>query len=87
MSVDVTKAVRTVLTKNWLDMSKIRLQVAGKTVIVRGRLTKSRDDDPVDGLFIEALEQQLVNTKGVKYLRWALEDWKHDRGKWQPNKD
>jgi hypothetical protein len=83
MSVEVTKAVRTVLTKNWLDMGKIRLQVAGKTVIIRGRLTKSRDDDPVNGLFIESLEQQLSNTKGIKFIRWILDDWHHERGQWK----
>lgn len=87
MSADVTQAVRRVLVKSWLDMSKIRLQVAGATVIVRGRLVKSRDEDPVNGLFIEQLEQQLRNAKGVKHLRWILEDWEHERGQWKVRED
>ena len=64
-------------------MSKIRLQVAGKTVIIRGRITHNRDDDPVNGLFLEQLEQTIRSTMGVKNLRWILEDWVHERGQWQ----
>lgn len=86
-STDVTQSVRRVLVKSWLDMSKIRLQVAGATVIVRGRLVKARDDDPVNGLFIEMLEQQLRNAKGVKHLRWVLDDWVHERGQWQQKEE
>ena len=80
---DLTSAVRRVLVKSWLDMGKIRLQVAGKTVIIRGRIVKNRDDDPVTGLFLEQLEQTIRATRGVKNLRWILEDWAHERGQWQ----
>jgi hypothetical protein len=80
---DLTKAVRRVLVKNWLDMSKIRLQVAGATVIVRGRFCKNRDDDPVNGLFLEQVEQSIRSTKGVRNVRWILEDWQQDRGQWK----
>jgi hypothetical protein len=84
MSVETTKAVRTILVKSWLDMGKIKIQVAGKTVIIRGRLTKSRaDDDPVNGMFIEQLEQKISNLKEVKFIRWSLDDWKHERGQWR----
>jgi len=86
-SVDLTKAVRTVLIKNWLDVSKIRLQIAGGNVIIRGRLVRSRDDEPVNGLFIEQLEQAIRATKGVKNLRWIVEGWAHERGKWQKRAD
>ncbi len=85
-SLDITKAVRKVLVKNWLDLGKVRIQVAGKTVIIRGRLTKSRDDDPVDGMFIEGLETALRGIKGVKLFRWNLNDWVHDRGQWRVKK-
>jgi len=81
-NVDLTKAVRTVLIKNWLDVGKIRLQIAGGNVIIRGRLAKSRNDEPVTGLFIEHLEQTIRATKGVKNLRWILEGWEYDRGHW-----
>jgi len=81
-NVDLTKAVRTLLIKNWLDVGKIRLQVAGGNVLIRGRIAKSRAEEPVTGLFIEHLEQAIRSTKGVKNLRWILEDWEFDRGKW-----
>lgn len=83
MSVDVTKTVRQVLVKNWLDLSKIRLQVAGGTVIIRGQLEKTHDQGGVDGLFVEQLEQQLRNTKGLKQIRWSLNDWVFERGEWR----
>ena len=86
-NVDLTKAVRTVLIKNWLDVSRVRLQIAGGNVIIRGRLAKARDDEPVTGLFIEHLEQEIRNTKGVKNLRWIVEGWDFDRGKWQKSED
>ncbi len=82
-NADLTSAVRRVLVKNWLDMGKIRIQVAGSTVIIRGRIVKSRADEPVSGMVIEDLDTQVRATKGVKNLRWALEDWAHDRGKWK----
>ena len=82
-NVDLTKAGRTVLIKSWLDISKIRLQIAGGNVIIRGRLVKSRSDGPVTGLFIEQLEQTIRTVKGVKNLRWILEGWEFDRGQWQ----
>jgi hypothetical protein len=88
MSVDTTKSVRTILVKSWLDMGKVKIQVAGKTVIIRGRLVKGRsDDDPVNGLFIEQLEQKLMNIREVKFIRWALDDWKHERGQWRPKSE
>jgi hypothetical protein len=83
-NVDLTKAVRTLFIKSWIDIGKIRLQIAGSSVIVRGRVTKTRTDEPVNGLFIEQLDQQIRAMKGVKNLRWILEDWEHDRGKWKP---
>jgi hypothetical protein len=86
-STDVTQAVRRVLVKNWLDMGKIRIQVAGGTVIVRGRLMRARGEDQVNELFIEQLEQQLRGTKGLKQLRFSLDDWEHDRGRWVPKLD
>lgn len=86
-SVDITKAVRQLLVKSWLDLSKIRIQVAGPTVIIRGRLVKSRDDDPVNGMFLEMLEQKLKNLKGLKQLRFILEDWVHERGEWRVRQD
>ena len=82
-SIDITKSIRQILVKNWLDMGKIRIQVAGKTVIIRGRLTKSRDDDPVTGQYIEGLETALRGVKGVKNFRWNLDDWVHERGAWR----
>ncbi|MEN8150227.1 MAG: BON domain-containing protein [Planctomycetota bacterium] len=86
-NVDLTKAVRTILIKNWLDVGKVRLQVAGGNVIIRGRLARSRDDQPVNGLFIEQLEQAIRGTKGVKNVRWILEGWEFDRGQWQTKAD
>lgn len=82
-STDVMQAVRRVLIKNWLDMGKIRLQVAGSTVILRGVIRKSRGEEPVNGLFLEQVEQQIRATKGVKQLRMHLEDWVFDRGEWR----
>jgi hypothetical protein len=83
--VDLSAAVRRLLVKNWVDMSKIRLQVAGKTVILRGRMLKAGEGhDPVTGLFIEELEQQIMSTRGVRFVRWMLEDWKQERGNWIP---
>lgn len=88
MSVETTKSIRTILIKSWLDMGKLKIQVAGKTVIIRGRIVKARaDDDPVSGLFIEQLEQKLMNLKEVKFIRWALDDWKHERGQWRTKDD
>ena len=82
-SCDLTKDVRRTLVKAWLNMGKVRLQIAGRTVIVRGRLVKSRDDDdPVNGMFIEDLENKVRGIKGVKFVRWALEDWKVEKGQW-----
>ena len=86
-NVDLTKAVRTVLIKNWLDVSKIRLQIAGGNVIIRGRLKKSREDEPVTGMFIELLEQAIRTTKGVKNLRWIIEGWDFDKGSWTKSED
>ena len=86
-NVDLTKAIRTILIKNWLDVGKIRLQIAGGNVIIRGRLARSRDDQPVNGLFIEQLEQAIRSTKGVKNLRWILEGWDFDRGKWNASEE
>jgi hypothetical protein len=86
-NVDLTKAVRTVLIKNWVDVSKLRLQIAGGNVIIRGRVAKSRDDEPVTGSFIEYLEQTIRSTKGVKNVRWIIEGWEFDRGKWNRRKD
>ena len=40
--IDITKSIRQTLVKSWLDMGKIRLQVAGGTVIIRGRIVKNR---------------------------------------------
>ena len=85
--IDITKSVRQTLVKAWLDMGKIRLQVAGGTVIIRGRIVKNRSDDPVNGLFIEDLEQKIRGTKGVKFVRWALENWVYEKGAWQTQKD
>ena len=34
MNVETTKAVRTILVKSWLDMGKLKIQVAGKTVTI-----------------------------------------------------
>jgi hypothetical protein len=87
MSVDITKAVRQILIKSWLDLGKIRIQVAGKTVIIRGRLVKNRDDDPVNGLFIEQIEQKIRGIKGLKQLRWTLDSWEFDRGEWRKKED
>ena len=86
-NVDLTKAVRTLLIKNWLDVGKIRLQVAGGNVLIRGRIAKSRAEESVNGLFIEHLEQAIRAMKGVKNLRWILEDWEFDRGKWLAKSD
>jgi hypothetical protein len=86
-NVDLTKAIRTVLIKNWLDVSKIRLQIAGGNVIVRGRLAKARDNEPVTGLFIEHIEQAIRTTKGVKNLRWIIEGWEFDKGSWRKSQD
>ncbi|MCU0724489.1 MAG: hypothetical protein MUE73_01670 [Planctomycetes bacterium] len=86
--VDLTSAVRKILVKNWIDMGKVRLQVAGKTVILRGQVRKSGEGhDPVNGLFLEELERQIMAAKGVRFVRWILEDWKQDRGKWVPGED
>ncbi len=81
--VDLHAAVRRVLVKNWLDMGKVKIQIAGGTIILRGTVTKGREGDtPVDGLFIEELETQIRGVKGVKFVRWMIEGWKYDRGKW-----
>ena len=81
--VDLNSSVRRLFIKNWIDMGKARLQVAGKTVIIRGRLQKAGEGhDPVTGLFLEDLEQQLLALHGVRFVRWMLDDWKHERGQW-----
>ena len=86
-SFELNKAARRILAKNWLDVAKVKIQVAGKTMIVRGCLIRLRDDEPVNGLFIEHLEQQLKNTQAGVQVRWMLDDWKIDRGQWMKAED
>jgi hypothetical protein len=86
--VDLTATVRRILIKNWIDMGRIRLQVAGKTVILRGEVRKSGEGhEPVNGLFIEELERQIQAAKGVRFVRWIIEGWKQEKGKWVEGAD
>lgn len=83
LAFELNKAARRILAKNWLDVAKVKVQVAGKTMLVRGRLIRLRDDEPVSGLFIEHLEQQLRNLHAGVQVRWMLDDWKFDFGQWK----
>lgn len=82
-SVDITQSVRHTLVRNWVDMSRLKIQVAGGTVILRGKIARSREDEPVNGLFVEELMQQIRSSKGVKQVRMNLDDWTHERGQWR----
>ena len=81
--LELTSAVRRVLVKNWIDMSKVRIQIAGATAIIRGTLEKIHSGDPITGLLIEDLEQKIRGVKGIGQVRWQLEDWTAKGGTWR----
>ena len=81
--MELQAAVRRMLVAHWVDASKVNIQVASGVALIRGALVRTSDHEPVTGMVIEELEHKIQRIKGVKNVRWRLENWVLDRGKWR----
>ncbi|MBD3161891.1 MAG: hypothetical protein GF328_07290 [Candidatus Latescibacteria bacterium] len=81
--MELQAAIRRMLVAHWIDVGKINIQVTSSTALLRGQLLRVQDGEPITPLVIEELEQKLSRIKGVKHVRWRLENWVLDRGKWR----
>jgi hypothetical protein len=81
--LEIQAAIRRMLVAHWIDVGKINVQVTSGTALLRGQLLRVQDGEPITPLAIEELEHKLSRVNGVKHVRWRLENWVQDRGKWQ----
>jgi hypothetical protein len=81
---EITAAVRKVLVKHWVDVSRIRIRVTRGVLILTGTIDKiyGAEGGPVDRSFLSSLDQGLQAVKGLRRIRYQFGNWAKDGGEW-----
>jgi hypothetical protein len=86
----INSQVRRVLTRNWLDLKKIRYSSIGGIVYLRGAidvmygapLTREGSWDGVTAKYVDRIEKDIRSIPDVKSIRFELENWRKAAGRW-----
>ena len=75
--------VRSVLSAFSVDQNQLYVSCRGGSVALRGKLHLRRDaEGAVSGGTIQAMQEQIMNQKGVKKVVWQLDNWKMQGTRW-----
>ncbi len=86
----INSQVRRVLTRNWLDLKKIRYSSIGGIVYLRGTidviygapLTREESWDGVTAKYVDKIEKDIMRIPDVVRTRFELDDWRKTAGSW-----
>jgi hypothetical protein len=81
---DIAAAVRKLLVKNWVDVSKVRMRVTSGLLTLTGTIEKvyGAEGGPVDPKFLSAVDHALQGVKGLRRVRFQFTNWTKDGGEW-----
>lgn len=81
----INSKMRKVLVEHNLDLSSLGVSTSSGAVTVRGELRKlsGRELSALDvAKLLGVLESNMLRTKGVKRVAFAIKGWKKSKGKW-----
>ena len=79
----LNSAIRGVIAGFSVDDSQLYVSSCGGTVALRGKLSSRMDaKKPLNSGSIRAIEEAILNQKGVKKVAWQLDNWKMVGMKW-----
>ena len=83
--LDLSRAVRRLLVKHWIDLGRISVRCTSGRVHLYGRMQRVAGKVPdlqtktLDNMFLE-----MRRISGVKAINARLENWINDSGHWRP---
>lgn len=87
-SWEINSVVRKILILNWVDVDILLVNAVKNTVFIKGDLRfKGKlirdDDESAVTEKLQKIEGLVLDISGIEYLRWELNDWRVEEGKWK----
>jgi hypothetical protein len=76
---------RAILVSHWIDLGRIDLRLGGRSLMISGILLRlGREEEPLNGLILTEIMDELRRTPGIHYLQADLKNWREIKGRWVP---
>ena len=84
----VNSKVKIILSRNWINMSKLLVNTVKNTVCVKGELSFTGDkvDDHSEFVVsnqLKKVEREISALREVRHVQWKLVGWRKSKNKWQ----
>jgi hypothetical protein len=74
---------RSVLSRNRIDLSDLRIGIHGSVIRLHGHLTRAAGLPPFTGEGLEGLERELRRLPGVRRVELHLSNWRRKGTEWR----